>query len=172
MDECKRMGIPVLGPDINESKQQFTVNKKGHIRFGLGAIKGVGEGAVNAVIEEREKNGPFLDIYNFVERVNLSSVNKKNLEGLALSGGLDCFGLNRSQFFVSENKDVSFLENVLRYGNKFQADKASTQNLLFGGGNVASISKPEPLRVEEWNTLEKLNRGKGTGRNLPIGAPA
>jgi DNA polymerase-3 subunit alpha len=160
MDECKRMGILVLGPDVNESNLAFTVNKKGNIRFGLGAIKGVGEGAVTSIIEERSKNGAFNDIFDFVERVNLSAVNKKNLEGLALSGAFDTFGLNRSQYFVSETKDVTFIENAVRYGNRFQTDKASTANLLFGGGNMASIARPEPLKVEEWNSLEKLNREK------------
>jgi DNA polymerase-3 subunit alpha len=160
MDECKRMGIQVLGPDVNESKYAFTVNKKGDIRFGMGSIKGVGEGSVTSIIEERDKSGAFNDIFNFVERVNLSAVNKKNLEGLALSGALDGFGLNRSQYFVSVEKDSIFLENLLRYGNKYQADKASTSNSLFGGGNTVSISKPEIPRADEWGTLEKLNKEK------------
>jgi DNA polymerase III subunit alpha len=160
MDECKRMGIQVLGPDVNESNLAFTVNKKGDIRFGLGAIKGVGEGAVNSIVEERSKVGMFKDIFEFVERVSLSAVNKKNLEGLALSGALDCFGLNRSQYLVPIEKDTVFLESLLRYGNKFQADKASVTNSLFGGGNTVSISKPDIPKADEWGTLEKLNREK------------
>jgi DNA polymerase III subunit alpha len=91
MDECKRMGIMVLGPDVNESYSKFTVNKDGHIRFGLGAIKGIGENAVNKIIEERNENGPYTSIFNFVERVNLQSINKKGFEVLAISGGFDCF---------------------------------------------------------------------------------
>jgi DNA polymerase-3 subunit alpha len=126
----------------------------------MGSIKGVGEGSVTSIIEERDKSGAFNDIFNFVERVNLSAVNKKNLEGLALSGALDGFGLNRSQYFVSVEKDSIFLENLLRYGNKYQADKASTSNSLFGGGNTVSISKPEVPRADEWGTLEKLNKEK------------
>lgn len=160
MDECKRMGRQVLGPDVNESKLAFTVNKKGDIRFGLGAIKGVGEGAVTSIIEERTKNGSFNDIFHFVERVNLSAVNKKNLEGLALSGALDGFGLNRSQYLAPIEKDTVFLESLLRYGNKFQADKASVTNSLFGAGNAVSISRPDIPKAEEWGTLDKLNREK------------
>jgi DNA polymerase-3 subunit alpha len=160
MDECKRMGIQVLGPDVNESKLTFTVNKQGNIRFGLGAIKGVGEGAVNSIVEERTKNGAFKDIFDFVQRVNLSAVNKKNLEGLAVSGALDGFNFYRSQYFANDAKEVSFIENLLRYGNKFQADKATVQNSLFGGGNMVSITRPEIPKVEEWSSLEKLNREK------------
>jgi DNA polymerase III subunit alpha len=160
MDECKRIGIQVLGPDVNESNLAFTVNKKGDIRFGLGAIKGVGEGAVNSIVEERNANGSFKDVFEFVERVNLSAVNKKNMEGLALSGALDCFGLNRSQYLVQIEKDTVYMESILRYGNKFQADKATVTNSLFGGGNMASISRPEIPKAEEWGTLEKLNREK------------
>jgi DNA polymerase-3 subunit alpha len=160
MDECKRMGIQVLGPDVNESKLTFTVNKKGNIRFGLGAIKGVGEGAVNCVVEESTKNGAFNDVFDFVERVNLSAVNKKSLEGFALSGALDSFGLNRSQYLTPVEKDTAFLESLVRYGIKFQADKASVTNSLFGGGNSVSISRPDIPKAEEWGTLEKLNREK------------
>jgi DNA polymerase-3 subunit alpha len=161
MDECKRMGIQVLGPDVNESKYAFTVNNKGHIRFGMGSIKGVGEGAVNSIIEERKNRGPFNSIFEMVERCNLSAVNKKNLEALALSGALDNFGLNRSQYFELEGKEFSFIEYLIRYGNKYQTDKDSMSNTLFGGpSNSIAIVKPEAPRCAEWGVLEKLNKEK------------
>lgn len=161
MDECKRMGIQVLGPDVNESKLAFTVNKKGNIRFGMGAIKGVGEAAVNSIIEERTGRGPFNSIFEMVERCNLSSVNKKNLEALALSGALDSFGLNRSQYFETEGKEVTFIENLIRYGNKYQTDQGSMSNTLFGGPSSSiAIVKPEVPKCAEWGALEKLNKEK------------
>lgn len=161
MDECKRMGRMVLGPDINESKQAFTVNKQGNIRFGLGAIKGVGENAVNSIIEEREKAGPFKDIFDLVERVNLSAVSKKSLEALSLSGGFDCFTeIRRSQFFANDAKDVPFIENLSRYGTKFQTDKNTVTNSLFGGGDFVGITRPEIPQAEDWSTLVTLNREK------------
>lgn len=161
MDECKRMGIQVLGPDVNESKLTFTVNAKGHIRFGMGSIKGVGEAAVLSIIEERKNRGPFNSIFEMVERCNLSAVNKKNLEALALSGALDSFGLNRSQYFELEGKEFSFIENLIRYGNKYQTDKDSMSNTLFGGpSNSIAIVKPEAPKCAEWGVLEKLNKEK------------
>jgi DNA polymerase-3 subunit alpha len=161
MDECKRMGIQVLGPDVNESKYAFTVNSKGHIRFGMGSIKGVGEGAVTSIIEERKNRGPFSSIFEMVERCNLSSVNKKNLEALALSGALDSFGLNRSQYFELEGREFSFIEYLIRYGNKYQTDKDSMSNTLFGGSsNSIAIVKPEVPKCAEWGVLEKLNKEK------------
>ncbi len=163
MDECKRMGRQVLGPDVNESYMAFTVNKQGNIRFGLGAIKGVGEGAVIAIIEERDKNGPFTDVYNFVERVNLSSVNRKSFENIVVAGAIDGFGIRRSQFFATDDKGISFLENMIRYGTKLKNDKASTANTLFGGmgGNMqVDVSKPDAPNCEDWNNLEKLNKEK------------
>jgi DNA polymerase III subunit alpha len=160
MDECKRMGIQVLGPDVNESKLAFTVNQKGNIRFGMGAIKGVGEGAVLSIIEER-KTGAFSSIFEMVERCNLSAVNKKNLEALALSGALDSFGLNRSQYFETEGKETTFIENLIRYGNKYQTDKGSMSNTLFGGTtSTIAIVKPEVPKCPEWDILEKLNKEK------------
>lgn len=161
MDECKRMGKNVLGPDVNESYLKFTVNKAGNIRFGLGSIKGSGEAAVNAIIEEREKNGPFTGIFDFVERVNLSAVNKKNMEAMALSGAFDGFAeIRRSQFFAEDNNKVTFIENIVRYGSKFQTDKSTVQNSLFGGGNFIGVTRPEIPYAEDWSMLEKLNREK------------
>ncbi len=163
MDECRRIGINVLGPDVNESNFLFTVNKKGDIRFGIGSIKGVGENAVAAVIEERTKNVAFSDIYNFVERVNLSSVSRKTFENFVIAGAFDNFGLKRSQYFLSDEKGIIFIENILRYGNRMQADKSSTANTLFGGMGSAmkvNVSKPEILKGPEWGQLEQLNKEK------------
>ena len=159
MDECKAMGIEVLGPDVNESNLKFTANKVGNIRFGLGAVKGVGESAVESIIKEREANGPYLGIFDFVQRVNLNACNKKNLENLALSGGFDSFSeIKREQFFVSNPKGESFLDVLVRYGNKFQADKAAAANSLFGGDNVVDIATPEIYPAERWGDLERLNK--------------
>lgn len=161
MDECKRMGKNVLGPDVNESYLKFTVNKTGNIRFGLGSIKGSGEAAINAIIEERDRNGPFTGIFDFVERVNLSAVTKKNMESLALSGAFDGFTeIRRSQFFAEDNNRVNFIENMVRYGSKFQTDKSTVQNSLFGGGNFIGVTRPEIPQAEDWSMLEKLNKEK------------
>ncbi len=159
MDECKAMGIQVLGPDVNESNLKFTVNRHGDIRFGLGAVKGVGESAVQSIVEERRANGPFKGIFDFVQRVNLNACNKKNMECLALSGGFDSFPeLKREQFFAANSKGEVFLETLMRYGNRYQADKAAAVNSLFGGENVIDIATPEILPAERWGDLERLNR--------------
>jgi len=161
MDETKRMGIAVLGPDINESNVKFTVNKDGNIRFGLGAIKGVGEGAVLQLIEEREKNGPYKDIYDLSERVNLNSLNKKNLEAMAVAGAFDCFqDIIRAQYFALDTKGSSFIESLIRYGNNVKNVKNSNQQSLFGQGSGFSMIKPEPSSCPDWPKLEKLNREK------------
>ncbi len=161
MDECKSMNILVLGPDVNESRLKFTVNQGGNIRFGLGAIKGVGEGAVESIVSERQKNGPFKSIFDFVQRVNLNACNKKNMESLALAGAFDQFkGITREQFFVKNGRDETFLEVLMRYGNKYQTDKAVASNSLFGGENVVEIATPEILPAEKWSDLERLNREK------------
>ncbi len=160
MDECRAMGIQVLGPDVNESMLKFSVNKSKNIRFGLGAIKGVGESAVENIIAERQKNGPYTDLFNFVERVNLSTCNKKNIESLALAGAFDNFGIDREQFFANTGKDETFLDTLVRYGNKYQMDKSTTSNSLFGDDNFVSIAKPEIPQAAHWSPLEKLNREK------------
>jgi DNA polymerase III subunit alpha len=161
MDECKRMGILVLCPDVNESNFAFTVNKAGNIRFGLGTIKGVGEGAVKSIVEERTANGPFKGIFDFVERVNLSAVNRKNIEALSLSGAFDYFTeIRRSQFFATDAKEIPFIDNLIRYGGKFQTDKHSTQISLFGDTNFIGITRPEIPKTEDWSTLVKLNKEK------------
>jgi len=159
MDECKAMGINVLGADINESFLKFSVNKEGHIRFGLSAIKGVGENAVNNIIEERQKNGSYKNIFDFVERVNLTACNKRNIEGLALAGAFDNFTeICREQFFALNNKGETFIDQLIRYGNKYQADKAMTTNSLFGDSNFVDIAHPEIPQAEKWSDLERLNK--------------
>ncbi len=161
MDECKRMGMDVLGPDVNESNVKFTVNKEGNIRFGLGAIKGVGESAVKMIIEERKKNGQFTDIYNFVERIDLHSANRKNLEGLAASGSFDCFpDIKRAQYFLPSGNDSSFIESIIRFGNRLKSDQNSTQQSLFGATHADTIIKPEPSASEGWELLDKINKEK------------
>lgn len=159
MDECKSMGISVLGPDVNESNLNFTVNKAGNIRFGLGAVKGVGEKAVQSLIEERQANGPFKSIADLVQRINLNSCNKKNLENMALAGAFDGFGLRREQYFVSNGKNETYLETLVRYGNLYQVEKTSMANSLFGGSNNVETAVPEaPQEFDKWSDLERLNK--------------
>ncbi len=161
MDECRRMGISVLGPDVNESKLKFTVNDAGDIRFGLGAIKGVGENAVEVIVEERQKNGPFKDIYDFVERLPLNVVNRKNMEGLAMAGAFDCFGtVKRRQYIEIVENDPSFIEQLIKYGNKLQYEKNTPQQNLFGERSQIAINRPEPPDVDEWHLLDMINREK------------
>jgi DNA polymerase III subunit alpha len=159
MDECRRMNIEVLGPDINESELKFTVDKKGNVRFGLGAIKGLGETAVIKIITERGKNGPFSDIFNFAERVNLHSVNKRSLEALAAAGAFDEFSeISRHQFFAADLKGATFIENLIKYGTRVQADKITPQGNLFGDSQGFSYPVPEIPAAAEWTKVEKLNR--------------
>ncbi len=159
MDETRRMGIRVLGPDVNESHIRFTVNKDGNIRFGLGAIKGVGEGAARTIIDERENGGPYKDIFDFVERVKLTTVNKKNLEVLAASGAFDCFPeLKRGQYFNDDGKGSNFIESLVRYGSVFQNDSLATQPSLFGATSAPDTVRPELPGGEDWIKLERLNK--------------
>ncbi len=161
MDETRRMGMEVLGPDVNESNVKFTVNKDGNIRFGLGAIKGVGESAVLQLIEEREKNGIYKDIYDLVERVNLNSLNKKNLEAMAVAGAFDCFtGISRAQYFSLDTRGSSFIESLIRYGNNAKTIRVSSKQTLFGDSDGFDMIKPEPTECPDWPKLEKLNREK------------
>ena len=157
MSECQAMGIPCLGPDVNESQRKFSANKKGEIRFGLSAIKGMGEAAAINIIEEREKNGPYKDIYDFVQRVNLSTVNRKALESLALSGGLDNFGIRRESYF-GETPKGTFIEILLRYGQTYQQEQNQMQNSLFGDMGGVEIATPKPPEAEQWSTIELLKK--------------
>ena len=161
MDETRRMGMEVLGPDVNESNVKFTVNRDGNIRFGLGAIKGVGESAVIQLIEEREKGGLYKDIYDLVERVSLNSLNKKNLEAMAVAGAFDCFGtITRAQYFALDTRGSSFIESLIRYGNNAKTIKQSSRQTLFGESGGFDLVKPEPSACPDWPKLEKLNREK------------
>ena len=160
MDECRRMGAPVLGPDVNYSYDRFAVDKGGNIRFGMAGIKGVGQGAVEAIVEEREKNGPFADIYDLMERVNLTAVNKKALECLALSGALDGIYASgeRSDFFAV-GPNGTFLEQLVRYGSQVQTERASAQNSLFGDLTSSSmLQKPVAPKNDGWGKLEMLEK--------------
>jgi len=159
--ECKRMGVEVLGPDVNESASDFSVNKNGQIRFGLAALKGVGEGPVEAILEERQAGGGFSDIFDMMRRLNLRSVNKKCMESLALSGALDLFSdIMRSQYFVPSDKFDTFLEHLLRYGNAYQAQKAQAANSLFGDSEDAMIPQPNVPTRQPWSLIEKLTKEK------------
>ena len=160
MDECKQMGINTLGPDINESRHKFAVNTEGDIRFGMAAIKGVGESAVQAIIDERSKNGPYTSVFNFFERVNLSQCNKKNIENLIVAGAFDCFtDIKRETYFVPSSKaSETYLDALVRYGNNYQQDKFQAQSSLFGGMDVAVSHPPLPKNVFEWGKLERLNK--------------
>ena len=161
MDETRRMGMEVLGPDVNESNVKFTVNRDGNIRFGLGAIKGVGESAVIQLIEEREKGGLYKDIFDLVERVNLNSLNKKNLEAMAVAGAFDCFdSITRAQYFALDTRGSSFIESLIRYGNNSKTIRQASRQTLFGESGGFDLVKPEPSVCPDWPKLEKLNREK------------
>lgn len=160
MEECRRMGVTVLGPDVNESLLKFTVNQKGEIRFGLGALKGVGDGAVRAIVNEREENGLYSSIFDFSKRIDLRACNKKAFESLALGGGFDSFqGVHRAQYFAEDNGRL-FLESVIKYGVSQQESENSAQVSLFGESSEVKIPEPMIPKAEEWNTLEKLKREK------------
>ena len=163
MEECKLLGLDVLGPDVNESSKRFSVNKKKEIRFGLGGIKGTGDAAVDAIIEEREKGGFYTDIFDFITRVNLRTVNKKTLESLVYAGAFDCFKEVHRACYFSESEGSNFIEKIIRYANKVQDDKNSAQNSLFGdmmAGDGFNIQKPKPNIIEPWGDIEKLKNEK------------
>ena len=159
MDECRAMGMNVLSPDVNESFFKFSVNKEKDLRFGLAAIKGVGNGAVKSIIEEREANGQFSDIFNFVERIPLSSCNKKSIESMALAGAFDSLpGVSREQFFATNDREEPFIDTLIRYGTKFQADQNLSMNSLFGDDFSMQISRPDVPVSQPWTDLERLNK--------------
>jgi DNA polymerase-3 subunit alpha len=161
MEECKRAGIPVLGPDINESYYKFAVNKEGAIRFGMGAIKGVGAAAVDAIVEERKKNGPYTSIFDITKRVDLRACNKKAFDGLAMAGGLDSFkNVHRAQYYQLDEKGVTFIERAIRYGNKYQENKNSAQVSLFGEASEVQFPEPEIPYAEKWGMMEELSKEK------------
>ena len=164
MDECKRMGIKVLGPDINESIESFTSDKEGNVRFGLAAVKGVGEAAMQSIVEERERGGKFRSIYDFMERVNMQAVNRKNIENMALAGAFDSIsGFHRSKFFSADQRDSGgavFLEQLIKYGSRMQTERNTAQQSLFGGTDIVDIQQPLLPQCPDWNKLETLNHEK------------
>ncbi|MFL1894916.1 DNA polymerase III subunit alpha [Aquimarina sp. 2-A2] len=161
MEECKRMKLDVLGPDVNESYRKFSVNKEGAVRFGMGAIKGVGTGAVATIVENRKENGPYRSIFDFAKRIDLRAANKKAFESLALAGGFDSFtDTHRGQYFHEEGDGITFLEKAIRYGSKFQESENSSQVSLFGEASEVQIPEPVVPPCEEWGTMEKLAREK------------
>ena len=160
MEECRRMGVPVLGPDVNESSFTFAVNNAGAIRFGLGAVKGLGSAPVDAIVAER-KNGPFTSIFDMTKRVSLRVCNKRAFESLAYAGGFDSFpGVHRAQYFAIDPSGRSFLENAVRYGASFQEQENSAQASMFGESTGTSMPEPQVPRCEEWPAIYKLNREK------------
>ena len=157
MEECRRMGVPVLGPDINESIYNFGVNAKGQIRFGLGAIKGIGEGAVNYIVEERGLNGPYRNIFDLVRRINLRSANKKTFENLAYGGAFDSFPeMHRAHYFYPDKDGNIFLEKIIRYGSSYQESKNSSQHSLFGESTGTEMPEPSIPITQEWENLHRL----------------
>lgn len=160
MDECKRMGLKVLAPDVNESYNDFMVNTHGDIRFGMAAIKGVGEGAVEKIIEEREKNGPYKDVFDFFERIDYKSVNKKTLENLITAGGLDSFGYHRAQYLQPVDATMTILDTLVNFGQKNQKDSMNLQVSLFGGMEGYEVTRPNIPHCEPWTDLEKSKKEK------------
>ena len=161
MEECRKMELNVLGPDVNESAQSFGVNKMGDVRFGMAAVKGVGEKAVESIIDERAENGPFISIYDFVRRINLRSVNRRVMENLVYSGGFDCFGLPRAQYLhVPEGSNQNAIERLIKYGNDYQTNKNSSAMSLFGGTSDADVPEPALPECAEWELVERLKHEK------------
>ncbi|MBP7768078.1 MAG: DNA polymerase III subunit alpha [Prevotella sp.] len=161
MEECKAMNVTTLGPDINESYVEFGVNAHGEIRFGLSAIKGMGTAAAEAIVKERLANGPYKDIFDFVERINLKDVNRKAFESLAMSGGFDCFALPRETYMAGNNKGEIFLDSLVRFGQQYQQDKMAAANSLFGGMDTQiAIVTPAIPNAERWSTIERLSKEK------------
>ena len=159
MAECKQLGVPIKGPDVNYSRQLFSVDIDGNIRFGLGAIKGLGENAAEAILEEREKNGMFKDVFDFVHRIKIAIVKKSGLESLALAGALDSFGLRRELYFSLNEKGELFIEALVRHGNMYQESMNEAASSLFGDWNMVEVGTPPlPTNVAEWTPLERLNK--------------
>ncbi len=158
MNECQAMGIACLGPDVNESRQKFSTNRNGEIRFGLAAIKGMGDWAAVAIISEREKNGPYKDIFDFMQRINLSVVNSKSLESLVLSGGFDSLKIPRECYFVKGSDGKTYLESLIRYGQLYQQEMKEATNSLFGGFDAVEITTPPIPEAEPWSVIERLNK--------------
>ncbi len=159
MEECKSMGLKVLGPDINESQNGFAVNKKGEIRFGFSGMKGVGEAAIENIIEEREKRGTFSSIFDMIKRVNQRTVNKKSLESLAYAGAFDCFNnFHRAQFFFTiPGENINSLEKIIKFGNQYQAQLHNNTNTLFGDLQMEEVTPPVIPDCEPWPLIQLLD---------------
>ncbi len=160
MEECRRMKRAVLGPSVNESELKFTVNEEGAVRFGLGAIKGVGENAVDTIVKNRKSDGAYSSVFDFTRRIELRAANRKTLENLALAGAFDCFGIARAAYFHEENDGQTFLMKAIKYGQGHQEDQNSAQQSLFGDDSPLEIPEPSVPKIEDWSTLYKLNREK------------
>ena len=161
MEECKSMGLEVLGPDINESYLKFSVNKQGAVRFGMGAIKGVGSSAVKAIIKERKENGHFTSIFDVTKRIDLRAANKKAFDGLILAGGFDSFSsTHRAQYFAEDEKGQTFIEKAIRYGSKYQENLNSAQVSLFGEASDIQFPEPDIPNCEAWGNMEELAKEK------------
>lgn len=162
MEECKRMGIKVLGPDVNEGFGKFSVNPNGDVRFGMASIKGVGENVINTLVAEREANGKFMSVFDLAKRLDSKAINKKSIEGLALAGAMDSFeGVHRAMFFVPESGDGTTLtDRMIKYGNQMNNGTDTSQASLFGGEDEIEITEPQLPKVEPWNSLEQLAREK------------
>ncbi|MCR4995361.1 MAG: DNA polymerase III subunit alpha [Bacteroidales bacterium] len=160
MNECKTLGISTLGPDVNRSRKKFSVDVEGNVRFGLAAIKGLGEAAVETIIEERERGGDFKDIFDFIQRVNIPAVKRSGVESLILSGALDSFKeIRREQFFATSHKGEPFIDTLIRYGQLYQESKASAENTLFGDFDMIEVATPPiPETYDDWGSLERLNK--------------
>jgi DNA polymerase-3 subunit alpha len=160
MEECKRMGLTVLGPDVNESFYKFTVNDNYAVRFGMGAVKGVGANAVDTIVQNR-KEGAYKSIFDLAKKIDLRAANKKAFESLALAGGFDCFeNTHRAQYFHIEGEGITFLEKAIRYGSKFQENENSSQVSLFGESSEVQIAEPIVPPCDDWSTMEKLAKEK------------
>ncbi|MFN7912677.1 MAG: DNA polymerase III subunit alpha [Bacteroidota bacterium] len=162
MEECKRMGIKVLGPDVNEGQGRFSVSMDGNIRFGMASIKGVGENTVQNIVDERKKNGKYLSLFDLAKRLDNKSVNKKSLEGLALAGGFDSFeGVHRAMFFVPDQDGNTLIDRMIKYSNQTSLGNDTSQASLFGGEEEVEISEPQlPAKIEPWTALEQLSKEK------------
>jgi DNA polymerase-3 subunit alpha len=173
MEECKRMGLKVLGPDINESKKGFAVNQHGEIRVGLGGLKGVGEAAVDSIIEERNKEGNFLTAFDMVQRINQRTVNKKTLESLAYAGSFDCFReLHRAQYFhITPGDTMTGLEKIIKFGNVYQTNSSQSTNSLFGDLAMPAIATPKIPNCEPWSLTELLDHEKDVTGMFMSGHP-
>jgi DNA polymerase-3 subunit alpha len=160
MEECKRMGLNIYGPDVNKSEFKFSVNKEGELRFGLAAIKGSGESSIEEIIRERNQNGPYRSIFDLTKRVNLKSVNKKTLEVMACGGAFDCFeGTHRAQYF-SLNDETTIIEKSIRFANAAQANENANQQSLFGESVLVSLPEPIIPQAETWSLMEQLKKEK------------